>query len=296
MMNNMQKYKTGILLLNWNNEDNILRLMKELTGWKNPYSIVIVDNASENDISGLIDQSSGNIITFRSQVNRGFSGGNNLGFEYLIDNGYEFVLLLNHDAGIIEEGTDTLREGIIKNPGIGAIGPCLKEDTKTYAGGRNIARYPATRIPWDPSAPLIREVDYLPGAACILRVSALKQTGLFDERFFFSGEMADLCTRMKKAGYSCVVHTGVCITHDTGQDTPMRERIHLYYSLRNRFLYIRKHEPHTWYWMLFWVIFGFIHASGACIRKKPHSARAALLGVIDGVTGRYGDHNEYFIS
>ncbi len=290
----ISQIQTGVLLLNWDNNENILCHVDELTNWNAPPSIIIVDNASKTDISGIITKTFPEVTIIKNSVNLGFSGGNNIGFQYCITEGYEYILLLNHDADISEEIVYTLLEEMKSEPRIGAIGPCIQEGSKRYVGGRNIAHYPTTRIPFDPSGPLLREVDYLPGAACILRVSALEKVGVFDERYFFSGEMADLCLRIRDFGYSCVVHTGVCMTHDIKQNTPMRERIHLYYSVRNRFLFIRKHERYVSLWMVIWIVFALCLILGVIIKKKPHSAKAALLGICDGLIGRFGDHNEYF--
>jgi GT2 family glycosyltransferase len=284
----------GILLLNWNNEENILTHIIEMTHWKTPPSIIIVDNASKTDISIIVDKTFPDVTIIKSPVNRGFSGGNNLGFHVFIKEGFEYILLLNHDADISEETVYNLLEVMRNDSRIGVIGPCIQEETKRYAGGRNIAHYPATRIPYDPSGALLRKVDYLPGTACILRVATLKKVGTFDERYFFSGEMADLCLRIRNSGHFCIVHTGVEIIHNVGQDTPMRERIHLYYSVRNRFLYIRKHETKYIIWIIFWIFFTCSLVISAMFKGKTHSAKAALLGARDGIFQRYGDRNGYF--
>jgi len=287
--------RVGVVLLNWNNEDNVLTHIRNLTHWNTPPSLIVVDNASDRDISSLIADTYPEVTVLNSKVNRGFSGGNNLGFTYCLENSFEYIFLLNHDANISEEIVRTLLDVMENKPEIGVIGPRTYEDETWYAGGRSIAQYPATRIPFNPSGPVIRTVDYIPGAACMIRGTALKKAGLFDEQFFFSGEMADLCQRIKNAGYTCAVDTRVGITHNTGDNSPMRERIHLYYSLRNRFLYIRKNEKHAVFWTFFWLFYALFLPMGVLIRGKPHSARAGILAVRDGLLGRFGDHNEYFI-
>jgi hypothetical protein len=291
----IKQTQIGILLLNWNNETNIIPLVSKLSQWKNRPSIIIVDNASDIDISRLIINIGQDISVINSPINRGFSGGNNLGLEFCIKNNFEYVLLLNHDAQITEEIVYTLLEVLDNDKTIGVIGPCIEENANRYSGGRNIARYPNTRTSYDLSSPLLLQTDYVPGMACILRTSTLKKVGIFDERYFFSGEVADLCRRVKNIGYKCIIHTGYCIRHDTGHDTLMREKIHLYYSIRNRFLYINKHEQFQSFWMLFWIFFGSILMVHAIIHKKPHSAKSVLLGIRDGLVKRFGDHNEYFI-
>jgi hypothetical protein len=290
----IQKDKVGILFINWNNEETILPHVKKISHWETPRPIIIVDNASKTDISKELLKISPSITIIKSVENRGFSGGNNLGLLHAIDKGYDYIFLLNHDAIISEKVFTALLEIIQNYPTIGATGPCTNEGSEKFAGGRNIAWHPGTRIPYSPGGPLIQEVEYIPGMACMLRISVLEMVGVFDERYFFSGEVADLCQRIKNAGYSCIIHTGVCITHDTGHDTPMRERIHLYYSIRNRFLFIHKYESHFIILTLFWVLLAGMTAISSIVRKKPHSARSALLGARDGLMQKYGNKNIYF--
>lgn len=287
----------SIVILNWNNTENVLSQLRTLSLWKKVLpSIIIVDNNSEQDPTERILSSCPETIVIRNPQNSGFSGGNNTGLNYCLKKKMDYVLLLNHDASISEETVLTLITTMQKNSKIGAAGPLIREGSRTYAGGREISRHPATRIPYNPEGPLLREVPYLPGTVLLLRGETLKKTGNFDERYFFSGEVADLCLRIRKLGNICIVHTGVSVEHDIEQDTPQRERIHLYYSIRNRFLYLRKNvSPSYFIWMLFWVIYGVTQVIGAIIKRKPHSARALILAVFDGMTGRFGDRNEYFI-
>lgn len=284
-------------MINWNNTENIIHHLDNISHWNtlNP-SIIIVDNKSEFDPTDLIQLSYPDTVVLRSTENLGFSGGNNLGLKHCLDNEIDYVLLLNHDAEISEGTVNALIKTMQSNPQIGAVGPLLQEGSLIFAGGRDISRHPATRIPYDNNGPLQRQVDYVPGTALLLRISTLQKIGLFDERFFFSGEVADLCFRMQKCGYICSINTTLLINHDIGQDTPMRERIHLYYSIRNRFLFLKKNDsPSKYVLQLFWVTYASFRAFGAIIRNKPHSARALILAVFDGVFGRFGNRNEYFI-
>ena len=77
-----------------------------------------------------------------------------------------------------------------------------------------------------------------PAAACSSR------SGLLDEEFFFSGEIADFCKRARDGGHRVCVDLEAEARHDASE-TPqtVRDTLYVYYSLRNRFLYAKKHYP-----------------------------------------------------
>jgi GT2 family glycosyltransferase len=175
----------------------------------------------------------------------------------------------------------------------------LEEEESSYAGGRNIGIYSRTRIPYksDGYNSELRMVDYVPGSVLIARRDVFEKAGILDERFFFSGEIADLCKRAQSAGFNCAIYTGCRASHAPEIGIAMRETIYNYYTLRNRFLFIRLHFRYTKiFWGLRWTMEGIIQIIIALIKGKRKRARALWLGLRDGVLGRFGDRNEQFIS
>ena len=57
------------------------------------------------------------------------------------------------------------------------------------------------------------EVDWVPGAFCIIRPAALVRTGLFDPVFFLYCEEVDLCFRIKRSGYNICYWPDVSVIH-----------------------------------------------------------------------------------
>jgi hypothetical protein len=53
----------------------------------------------------------------------------------------------------------------------------------------------------DRSGDAPQDVDWLVGACLCLRANAMRQVGLFDERFFMYSEEIDLCRRLRAAGW-----------------------------------------------------------------------------------------------
>ena len=96
---------------------------------------------------------------------------------------------------------------------------------------------------WDRSTE--REVDWVSGAAMLIRRSAFEQVGAFDEAFWLYGEELDLCTRLRDAGWKVLASPELEVLHEGGVSTGRSRRTHLMHS-RSIFLYYRKHRSRGW--------------------------------------------------
>ena len=63
------------------------------------------------------------------------------------------------------------------------------------------------------------EVDWVSGACMMVRRDAFAAVGGMDEQFFLYWEDADLCRRLKQAGWKTYYQPGVTVTHLTGQSS-----------------------------------------------------------------------------
>jgi GT2 family glycosyltransferase len=147
---------------------------------------------------------------------------------------------------------------------------------------------PIPRPVVDPSAQP-EDVDYVKGAFLLIRREALRKAGPLDERFFMYCEEADLCLRVRNAGWRVVIWPGVAVTHlaggSTGGDrlTPAAVR----QRLTSRLLFVAKHRPAI-------VFAGYLTASlGATVwygllrsvgRVGPGTVRARLQAIREAVT------------
>jgi GT2 family glycosyltransferase len=288
----------AILLLNWNSAADTLRSLAMISGWTRlSPEVIVVDNGSEEDDFSLLLGAGDGFRLIRNDTNRGYSGGNNAGIAVALEAGYPFIMLLNSDAEVSEGCVMQLLESLEGAPGAGVIGPLLAEHGHFHSGGRNIGIYSNTRISTDgPDAPpILRPVDYVPGTLMIVRRKAFEAAGLLDEEYFFSGEIADFCMRVRDRGLSCMVYTGCMATHSPDSGSEVRDILYNYYTLRNRFLFVRKNFH---YWKTFlcvrWVTEGLFRMALATAAGNKEQARAFRLGLHDGVTGRFGDRNDLF--
>jgi len=229
--------------------------------------IIVVDNASHDGSADMVAAEFPQVRLIRAPQNLGFAGGNNLGRKAAQG---DFLVLVNSDAfiepGALQRGLERMRE----SPQVGLAGgllvgrdqrlepsarrfPSLLNDLLSLTG--LAARYPHSRFfgrfdrTWaNPHEPA--QVDWVPGAFCIIRQSALEQIGFFDERFFLYYEEVDLCRRLRKAGWTVwywpdlqAVHWGGESSKTLSAQTVSNHGRQLtLWRMRSALLYYRKHH------------------------------------------------------
>ncbi len=86
-------------------------------------------------------------------------------------------------------------------------------------------------------------VDWVSGACMVVRRQTLDKVGPLDERFFMYFEDADLCRRVREAGWSVYYLPEVVVVHRAGGSTRSRPRA-IWDLHKSAFLYHRKHGTH----------------------------------------------------
>lgn len=289
----------AVIIINWNRAIETLNCVDTISKWScHMADPIVVDNGSSQEDLSLLQNSKSHFQLIANETNRGYGGGNNAGIAWALDRGHPFIMLLNNDATICESCVRELLGCMRQSADLGVVGPVLNEGGRYYAGGRNIGIYSSTRIPCPPGcchSDLI-PVDYVPGSVLLARREAFKRAGLLDEDFFFSGEVADFCKRVQSKGLMCAVYTGCQASHAPIEVSDMRDTLYSYYTLRNRFLFVRRHFRFARIiWSLRWVLEGIEQIMIALLKGKGRRAHALWLGLQDGVSGRFGDRNAQFI-
>jgi GT2 family glycosyltransferase len=107
-------------------------------------------------------------------------------------------------------------------------------------------------------------------------------------------EVADLCMRARRQGYISVVDTRAHAYHALGRSSRLRETLHTYYIIRNRFLFISKFYSGPLKLLLrgFWTLYSLALGTKLVLSGKPATAQAVRLGLLDGLCGRFGGQNE----
>ncbi len=233
--------------------------------------ILVVDNASRDGSADMVAaEFSGSgvpVRLIRSEVNLGFGVGSNRAIEAARG---RYLVLLNSDAFFDSGALARAVAHMEADPTAGIGGARLvgrdgawQPSAHSYhsiLGNAFVltglaARFPRSRIfaadqrTWaDPLEPA--EVGWVTGAFMILRREALTKAGLFDPAFFLYYEEADLCRRMKAAGFRVLYWPDVVVTHLHGESSrQVSEQVFsenetqvVLWRMRSTLLYYRKHH------------------------------------------------------
>ena len=291
--------KLAIIILNWNNATATIHCLSLISRWSTVQAeVIVVDNGSSVEDISKIQQAGQPYRFICNHRNLGYAGGNNVGITFALNEGFPFIMLLNSDASISEQCVMKLLECLEHGPDMGVVGPLLEEHGTVYSGGRNIGIYSNTRIRQSPEKrnEKLIPVNYVPGTVFIANGEIFKTVGLLEEEYFFSGEVADFCQRVHKAGFTCNVFSGCRATHLPDPDSEVRESLYNYYILRNRFLFIRRNFPYLKYFLYFrWVAAGTLQVLLAFLTGRKERARATWFGLNDGMSGKFGGRNDLFL-
>ena len=190
--------------------------------------LYIVDNSSEDSIKEFVKQYP--IVEYISNMNNGYGAGHNIAIKKAIENNATYHVVLNPDIYWTENVIEELKSYLDKNNDVGQIMPKV-----FYPDGR--LQYLCKLVPtpldlifkrflpveWTEKRlhkfqlrftgyDRIMNVPYLSGCFMFFRVSALKEIGLFDERFFMYPEDIDITRRMH-AKYKTIFYPFVSIVH-----------------------------------------------------------------------------------
>src|SRR5690606_10813637 len=94
----------AIILLNWNGFDYTKACIESLRQITYPHwQVILVDNGSTDGSLEKLEALFPEAVFLASSENIGFTGGNNLGISYALEQGYPYILLLNNDT-LVEKG------------------------------------------------------------------------------------------------------------------------------------------------------------------------------------------------
>jgi hypothetical protein len=222
-----------------------------------PLELVVVDNASTDG--------SAESVRAREPGALLIANGDNLGFARACNQGWRasrapHVLFLNPDAEVTPGAVETLVSLLESRPAVGAAGPRTRgsDGTIQVSTGPDltplaelrqrrlvlgVARREAHALA-EAEALHAREHEpaWVSGSCLVVRRAALEAVGGFDERFFLYEEDADLCRRLREAGWRVVFTPAAEVKHHLGRSmskAPRRARLEYH---RSHLLYYGKHN------------------------------------------------------
>jgi len=230
-----------------------------LTADRLAVDLVVVDNASPDESAALVQAEFPQVHLLASPNNLGYTGGNNLALQWLgfpvgrahaLPAGLaplpapDFVLLLNADTAVLEDALWQMVQVLLNDPAVGACGanlrygdgrfqhgafafPTLAQlalDLFPLAGVRGFHRLSNSRWngrydqrQWQGREPFA--VDFVLGAAIMVRSAVIQQIGGLDDGFYLYCEELDWALRMRLAGWQVNAVPTAQVIHYEGQSS-----------------------------------------------------------------------------
>jgi len=230
----------ALLIVSYNGEPYLKDCLQSIEQAAKPplqLHTVVVDNASPDHTSQLIEKQYPHVHLVKSPTNLGFAGGNNLGWQYIREHlpQVQFVMLLNQDAQLGESGILPLVTFMQDHPQAGAGQPAimLHDDPSQLNTAGNQSHYlgfgikTGYRESLEPNFAQPQQIDFASGCSVMLRYDLLVAHGLFSDDLFMYLEDAQLGWKLRLLGYENWYLPQVTVLHQYQYGATLNSYEHL---------------------------------------------------------------------
>jgi GT2 family glycosyltransferase len=206
--------RVAIIVLNWNGLDDTARCLESLhhllTSDDVEITVWAVDNASIDGSAEAIPERFPWARHIHNDTNLRYAGGNNVGIKAALDDGADFVMLLNNDTEVDPGLVMDLLADADAHDGAGLFAPMILDaGGRVWFGGGGVSR--ALGFTWHRrlgQSPPSRErssqaTDYVTGCCLFARREVFESIGPLDEGYYLYAEDTDFSLRARDAGYQC---------------------------------------------------------------------------------------------
>ncbi len=219
--------------------------------------VVVIDNGSREKYETNKEYKNFDLKILYSGKNLGFSGGQNFGIKYALEQSADYIVVLNNDTiadeNLIIELLNSFKDSV------GAVSPKIyfakgyefhKDRYETEDLGK-VFWYAGGVIDWKNVIGKHRGVDEVDRGqfdkreetevttGCCMMVSreVFEKVGMFDDKFFLYYEDADLSMRMQKHGFKIIYESKAILWHKNAASTGSGSELQDYYITRNRLVF-----------------------------------------------------------
>ncbi len=300
--------KVVVIVVDWNGEEVTRECLSSLKFIQTPVnvqvSVVLVDNGSESPLPQTLTKEYPFLILIRSEINLGFTGGNNLGIEKALLQEPDYILFLNNDTIVESEFLNPLLYYLEADPLVGAVQPKIyfyPDKSRIWNAGNKF-------YPWitqtaiegygkldDKKESIAKKQPWLTGCAILARASLFRgRDGLrFKESFFALYEDVDLSFAICKKGFSLLYVPSSVIYHRAGYSSNTRVKTKegftrpfmIFLNSRNRIWLARLYTP-IYYWpttFLFLLTYFLLLFPYFLIRGRYTKAFLVIKAIKEGI-------------
>ena len=289
----MYKSAIAVIIPNWNGIDLIEECLEALQRQTLAHTVVVVDNGSVDGSNDVVREKFPEVQLLEFPNNAGFAGGVNRGIRVALEQGAEWIALLNNDAVADEHWLEELVAAGAGDERVGMVAAkIVTQDGKKIDSTGDFYSvwgfpYPRGRGEVDTGqydGEEMRDIFGASGGASLYRASMFREIGLFDEHFFAYFEDVDISFRARLAGWKVRYAPEAFVRHyiggtssrigDYGKDTavvapPVDGHVRpsafaRYHTVKNFSYLYTKNMPGWLYWKYlprYWASFGMMVVS-----------------------------------
>ena len=288
------------VVLNTDRKADTLECLASLhAGSYRNFRVVLLDNHSADGSIEAVAAAFPDVQIVRLAENRGYAGNNNVGIRLALEQGADWVFVMNEDIVLAADCLENLIAVAEGDRRIGIVGPMVyhhDEPKVIQSAGGGFSRlwegfHYGQDEPDEGRFRVPHPVQWISGCAILVRRQVIEAVGLIDERFFIYWEETEWCLRAGRSGWQVCHVPDARIWHKGVQRDYRPKPTVTYYSTRNRLLMLATHHAPISAWMTAWAQILRTLTSWSVRPKWRHKRAhrdAMWQGVSDFLQRRFG--------
>lgn len=217
--------KVFVIIVTYNGKQWYDRCFGSLLKSEMPVQVVAVDNTPGEEDAEYIKSHYPEVHLITTNENLGFGKANNLGMRYALDNGCDYVFLLNQDTWIEKDTIANLVQVAEKHSDYGILCPLFLKPNKQEIEmmmGVNYDNRPLINDLYFGHVADVYPTNYVGACAWLLPRKTIETTGGFDPIFFHYEEDDNYLHRVMYHGLKVGICPSARIVHDH-HDSPLSD-------------------------------------------------------------------------
>jgi GT2 family glycosyltransferase len=240
----------AVVILNWNKAPDTIECLDSVARLNYPnIRVLVVDNGSTDGSVDRIRAEQPDVEIIETGENLGYVGGNNAGIRHALARAAQYILLLNNDTKVAPDSLTNLISIAERFPDAAFLGPKIyhlqEPDMIQSAGARLDWLWRSHQRGLDErdhgKFDRLEEVDYVIGAAVLVRADFLEQMGLLNPEYFMYREDVDWCLRGRRLGYRTLYVPEAKVWHRSHHHRDAELPRIRYYMARNSLMLLAQH-------------------------------------------------------
>ena len=212
--------------------------------------ILLLENEGTNSSGEAVSQKYPEVSIISLRENLGYAGNNNIGIEAALEQGAEWIFVLNNDTELDPCCISAMIEAGECDASVGIVGPMVyhfdEPDVIQSAGGVLGESWLSTHRGMNETDngqfKSVSQVDWVSGCAILVRRAVIEQAGALDSEYFMYWEETEWCIRAGRAGWKVIQVPHAKLWHKGVKRSYEPRPYVTYYMTRNQLFTQAKHK------------------------------------------------------